>query len=101
MGERKVPYFGGRRLSRAQHMYLGLSLCLYPASFQSKKELSIFILANDIIVSSDASITIAFGVFGAIISLISLIIGYLTLRATTVAKGKINLSYFCFLRSIS
>jgi hypothetical protein len=40
--------------------------------------------------SSDAWIAIAFGSFGAIISLISLAIGNLTLRAAAVAKSELN-----------
>ncbi|KAE9373681.1 hypothetical protein N431DRAFT_465959 [Stipitochalara longipes BDJ] len=38
------------------------------------------------VISSDAWIAIAFGSFGAIISLISLIVGYLTLRATVMSN---------------
>ena len=101
MGERKFPNFGGRRLSRAQRRHLlGLSHAFAPPH-SSLKKIYQYSLTKDLILSSNALIAIAFGVFGAIISLISLIIGYLTLRTTTVANGKIHFSCFCSMRSIS
>lgn len=83
-------------MSCIQHPRSGLSYAFAPLPSSLEKTYQ-YLLTNDLIVSSDASIAIAFGVFGAIISLISLIIGYLTLRAATVIKGKSNLSYLCLL----
>lgn len=82
-------------MSRDPHLHLGLSHAFAPPPSSLKKTYQY--LNTDLILSSDTSIAIAFGVFGVIISLISLIIGYLTLRAATVAKGKSYLSCHCLL----